>query len=87
MNDLFEPLKIFCSLAKALQFKETANRLAVSPSVVARIISELEDYLGEPLFQLNTIQVRLTDFSEQFLPEAQSLLAQSERLFIFRKQQ
>lgn len=40
MNDLFEPLKIFCSLAETLQFKETANRLAVSPSVVARIISE-----------------------------------------------
>ena len=46
----------------------------------------MEDYLGEPLFQRNTRQVRLTDFGEQFLPEAQALLAQSERLFISRKQ-
>lgn len=42
--------------------------------------------LGELLFQRNTIQVRLTDFGEQFLPEAQALLAQSERLFISKKQ-
>ncbi len=46
----------------------------------------MEDYLGEPLFQRNTRQIRLSDFGEQFLPEAQALLAQSERLFISRKQ-
>ena len=86
MKNRFETLKIFCSLAETLQFKETANRLAVSPPVITRTIAELEDYLGEPLFQRNTRQVRLTDFGEQFLSEAQALLAQSERLFISRKQ-
>ena len=86
MKNRFETLKTFCSLAETLQFKETANRLAVSPPVITRIIAELEDYLGEPLFQRNTRQVRLTDFGEQFLPEAQALLVQSERLFISRKQ-
>lgn len=82
MNNRFETLKIFCSLAETLQFKETANRLAVSPPVVSRVIAELEDYLGEPLFQRNTRQVRLTDFGADFLPEAQQLLADSERLFV-----
>ncbi|WP_296027251.1 LysR family transcriptional regulator [uncultured Aggregatibacter sp.] len=86
MNNRFETLKVFCSMVKALQFKETSNRLAVSPLVVTRIIAELEDYLGESLFQRNTRQVRQPDFGEQFLPEAQALLTQSERLFIFRKQ-
>lgn len=47
MNNRFETLKVFCSMVKALQFKETSNRLAVSPLVVTRIIAELEDYLGE----------------------------------------
>lgn len=86
MKNRFETLKVFCSLAETLQFKETATRLAVSPPVITRIIAELEDYLGEALFQRNTRQVRLTDFGEQFLPEAQALLAQSERLFMSSKQ-
>ncbi|OOF55607.1 LysR family transcriptional regulator [Rodentibacter myodis] len=86
MNNRFETLKVFCSLAETLQFKQTANRLAVSPPVVTRLIAELEDYLGEPLFQRNTRQVRLTDFGEQFLPQAQQLLADSERLFVPSKQ-
>ena len=82
MKNRFETLKIFCSLAETLQFKETANRLAVSPPVVTRTIAELEDYLGEPLFQRNTRQVRLNDFGEQFLPEAQALLAANAYLFL-----
>lgn len=86
MNNRFETLKVFCSLAETLQFKETAHRLAVSPPVVTRLIAELEDYLGEPLFQRNTRQVHLTDFGEQFLPQAQKLLADSERLFVPNQQ-
>lgn len=86
MNNRFETLRVFCSLAETLQFKETANRLAVSPPVVTRLIAELEEYLGEPLFQRNTRQVHLTDFGEQFLPQAQQLLADSERLFVPSKQ-
>ena len=85
MKNRFESLKIFCSLAETLQFKEPGTRLAVSPPVITRIIADLEDYLGEPLFQRNTRQARLTDFGEQFLPEAQALLAQSERLIYIQK--
>ncbi|QPB43547.1 LysR family transcriptional regulator [Rodentibacter haemolyticus] len=86
MNHRFEILKVFCTLAETLQFKETANRLAISPPVVTRLIAELEEYLGEPLFQRNTRRVSLTDFGEQFLPQAQQLLADSDRLFIPSKQ-
>ena len=82
MNNRLETLKIFVSLAETLQFKETAARLAVSAPVVSRVIAELEDFLGEPLFQRNTRHVRLTDFGAAFLPQAQQLLADSERLFV-----
>lgn len=85
MNNRFETLRIFCSLAGTLQFKETAHRLAVSP-MVTRMIAELEDFLDEPLFQRNTRQAHLTDFGEQFLPQAQQLLVQSEKLFVPSKQ-
>lgn len=81
MLNRFEALKIFCSAAETLQFKETAQRLAVSAPVVSRVIAELEAHLGEALFQRNTRQVRLTDFGERFLPQALRLLEDSEALF------
>lgn len=77
-----DALEVFCTAAETLQFKETANRLAVSPPVVTRVIAELEAYLGEALFVRNTRQVQLTDFGESFLPQAQQLLDDSERLFL-----
>ncbi|HPQ95517.1 MAG: LysR family transcriptional regulator [Thiothrix sp.] len=81
MLNQLEALKIFCSAAETLQFKETAHRLAISPPVVTRVMAELEDYLGEPLFQRNTRQIVLTDFGARFLPQAWQLLQDSERLF------
>ena len=81
MFNKLEALKTFCICADTLQFKETAHRMAVSPPVVTRTIAELEDHLGEALFQRNTRQVKLTAFGEQFLPQAQQLLEESERLF------
>lgn len=79
--DKLNALKYFCTAADTLQFRETAQRLSVSPQVVTRVIAELEDYLGEALFVRNTRNVQLTDFGARFLPEAQQLLADSERLF------
>lgn len=80
MNRL-ESLKYFCITAETLQFKETAVRLSVSPQVVTRVIAELEDTLGEALFARNTRNVQLTPFGERFLPQAQQLLDDSEKLF------
>ncbi|KGQ70664.1 LysR family transcriptional regulator [Chelonobacter oris] len=81
MLNKLEALKVFCTTAETMQFREAASRLAVSPPVVTRIIAELEDHLGEALFQRNTRQIRLTDFGDRFLPQAQQLLEESERLF------
>lgn len=77
----FEALKIFCTLAETLHFKETAKQLAVSPQVVTRTINDLESTLGEVLFVRSTRQVKLSDFGKQFLPQARQLLADSDALF------
>ncbi|MCW9717819.1 MULTISPECIES: LysR family transcriptional regulator [unclassified Avibacterium] len=84
MNKL-DALRYFSVASETLNFRETAQRLAVSPQVVTRIIAELENLLGEPLFQRNTRSIKLTEFGEQFLPQAQQLLADSERLFSSQK--
>ena len=68
--DKLNALKYFCTAADTLQFRETAQRLSVSPQVVTRVIAELEGYLGEALFVRNTRNVQLTDFGTRFLPEA-----------------
>lgn len=68
MNKL-EALKFFVTAAETLNFRETAVKLAISPSVVTRTISELENQLGEPLFKRNTRSILLTSFGELFYPE------------------
>jgi len=55
--DKLNALKYFCTAADTLQFRETAQRLSVSPQVVTRVIAELEDYLGEALFVRSTRNV------------------------------
>lgn len=80
MNKL-DALKFFVTAAETLNFRETAVKLAISPSVVTRTISELENQLGEPLFKRNTRSILLTSFGELFLPRAKRLLEDSEALF------
>lgn len=79
--DKLEALRCFCIAAETLQFRETAVRLSVSPQVVSRVISELEEVLGESLFKRNTRSMALTPFGAQFRVQAQRLLEESERLF------
>lgn len=85
MNRL-DALRYFCLASETLSFRETATRLAISPSVVTRVIAELEDELGEQLFKRNTRTIRLTSFGEHFLLEARQYLADGERLFALGKQ-
>ena len=79
--DKIYALRCFCTAAETLQFKEAASKLAVSPQVVTRVISELEDLLGEELFKRNTRNMRLTLFGEEFLPNALRVLDDCENLF------
>ncbi|ABR73459.1 LysR family transcriptional regulator [Actinobacillus succinogenes] len=81
MSNKLDSLKYFCLAAETLNFREAASRLAISPSVITRVINELENELGEQLFKRNTRNIRLTSFGEQFLPKAQQLLTDSENLF------
>jgi len=81
MMNRLEALRCFCIAAETLQFRETAVRLSVSPQVVSRTISELEEVLGETLFNRNTRSMKLTSFGSQFQSQAQQLLEDSERLF------
>lgn len=81
MLNKVEAVRYFCIAAETLHFRETANRLSISPQVVTRIIAELEQELGEPLFKRNTRNITLTDFGSTFLPQAQAWLKATDSLF------
>ncbi|HBQ2313955.1 LysR family transcriptional regulator [Klebsiella variicola subsp. variicola] len=81
MLDKLDALKIFCTAAETLKFRETANRLGLAPQMVTRAIAELEQQLGEVLFLRNTRQMTLTPFGQQLWPKAELLLSESESLF------
>ncbi|MFC6211584.1 MULTISPECIES: LysR family transcriptional regulator [Rahnella] len=49
MLDKLDALRIFCTAAETLKFRETAVRLGIAPQLVTRGIAELEKQLGEML--------------------------------------
>ena len=81
MNNRLESLRIFCTAAGATNFREAAQRLAVSPQVVTRAVRELEDELGEPLFHRSTRGVRLTDFGAALAERARTAVGGVDQLF------
>lgn len=81
MNNRLELLRVFATAAGAANFREAAQRLAVSPQVVTRAVRELEDELGEPLFHRSTRGVRLTDFGRLLSERARTAVGGVDQLF------
>ena len=81
MNNRLESLRVFCTAADAANFRDAAQRLAVSPQVVTRAVRELEDELGEPLFHRSTRGVRLTDFGRLLAERARAAVGGVDQLF------
>lgn len=81
MNNRLEALRVFCTAADAANFRDAAQRLAVSPQVITRTVRELEDELGEPLFHRSTRGVRLTDFGRALAERARTAVGGVDQLF------
>jgi len=81
MNNRLELLRIFYTAAAAANFREAAQRLAVSSQVITRAVRELEDELGEPLFHRSTRGVRLTDFGTALAERARVAVGGVDQLF------
>lgn len=80
MNKL-EALRIFGTAADAVNFRDAATRLGMSPQVVTRVVKELEAQFGELLFHRNTRGVRLTSFGEQLALKAGKAVSGVDELF------
>lgn len=81
MANRLEALRIFCLAADATNFRDAATRLGVSPQVVTRVVRELEEELGEPLFHRSTRGVQLSSFGEQLRERARAAVEGVDALY------
>ena len=72
--DRFRQIEAFVSVAEQGSFNGAARQLALSPSIVTRLVNGLEERLGTRLFARTTRRVSLTEPGERFLFEARHVL-------------
>jgi|GEM_PF-1396187 len=73
-------LNAFSRLAISGNFGKTARQLGVTTSALSQTIRQLEEDLGQPLFDRTTRPAMLTRFGEQILPAVQRLLDDAHAL-------
>lgn len=72
-------LSCFLAVAEYLNFAQAAQALHVTHPAVSQQIKSLEKELGARLFERTTRSVRLTEAGMAFLPDAQQIVALSQR--------
>lgn len=76
----FNKLKAFIVVAEELNFRRSAEILAMSQPPLTRLISSLEAELGTKLFERTTRKVSLTGAGVLLLKEAREIAASLERI-------
>jgi DNA-binding transcriptional LysR family regulator len=69
-------MQAFVAVAEAQGFAAAARRLGVSPPVVTRAITSLEQHLGARLLERTTRKVRVTELGVRYLSDCKRLLAE-----------
>lgn len=73
-------LEAFYWAATCASFAVAAERLHLSVSSLSKRIAELEDALGQPLFDRSGHKAVLTDAGQRLLPQARELLAAADQI-------
>ncbi|NPD69171.1 LysR family transcriptional regulator [Lichenicola cladoniae] len=76
--DSLEAMRIFVSVATQSSFTEAARRMRLSPSVVTRSISQVEEKLGIVLLNRTTRSVQLTERGQIYLEDCKQILEDLE---------
>lgn len=72
----FRNLQAFESVGRLGSFKDAANELNLTPSAISHRITDLEEQLGEPLFEKSGRGAMLTAKGRMFLSSVQAVLDQ-----------
>ncbi|MDO9003154.1 MAG: LysR family transcriptional regulator [Aquabacterium sp.] len=73
--DRLQSMQIFCRVIDLNGFAAAARDLNLSPSVVTRLINELEEHLGSRLINRTTRKLVLTEAGERYLEQVRRILA------------
>jgi len=65
----------FVTVVETEGFASAARKLNVSPSVISRVMTELEEHLGVRLLTRTTRVVRMTDAGATFFEDCRRILA------------
>ena len=71
-------LRYFVAVAEELSFRKAAGRLSVSEPAVSQQVADLENELGQKLFNRDSRRVELTDVGRVFLRGARRTLASAK---------
>jgi DNA-binding transcriptional LysR family regulator len=74
--DRFQAMSTFVTVVETGGFASAARKLDVSPSVVSRVVTELEERLGVRLLTRTTRVVRLTDAGRGYFEDCRRILGE-----------
>ncbi|MCL4067973.1 LysR family transcriptional regulator [Pseudomonas sp. GX19020] len=74
-------LRYFVAVAEELHFRNAAQKLHISQPPLSQQIRQLEDYVGQALFNRDTKGVRLTPAGRRLLPHARRAIKAAEIAF------
>ena len=69
-------LRCFCVAAECLSFKETAQKLYLTPSAVSHQIKQLEETLNQTLLIRQTRAIALTEVGARFYQAIEPVMQQ-----------
>tara|TARA_R100000306_G_scaffold25596_2_gene29409 strand:- start:758618 stop:759496 length:879 start_codon:yes stop_codon:yes gene_type:complete len=72
--DRIETMRAFVAVARQSSFSQAADRLQLSPQLVSKYVSRLEETLGVRLLNRSTRRVSLTEAGRVYLLRAEELL-------------
>ncbi len=76
--DRFLAMRTFCTVAKSGSFTAAAEQLELSPQLVSKYVSQLEQHLGVRLLNRTTRRVHITEAGERYLARALFVLDEIE---------
>ncbi len=74
--DRFQAMATFVTVVETGGFASATRKLDVSPSVVSRVVTELEEHLGVRLLTRTTRVVRLTDAGSGYFEDCRRILSE-----------
>ncbi|MEA4895409.1 MAG: LysR family transcriptional regulator, partial [Oscillospiraceae bacterium] len=74
-------LRFFCLTAEMQHVTKAADKLGVAQPFLTKIIRQIEEEIGTPLFEKAGRQIRLNRYGEAFYTEAKKVLAAMDSLY------